>query len=236
MMFKISTALLLVTMMVEEAPFLLKSSSPSLPMTASAFAAFSSTKSLKQRANAHLLSTLTPLSSSKKEEEEEGYQVEISYEGRKTTLNVKPDEPILSAMERSHVSKTLCLPDIPHECRRGNCLTCTGIHAPNSNVSNLVSEDNGLSPHLSKKTFENKKGEEGGYVLTCSSFVVGDGVKLELGRNDDIWTEVYSDRLMGDDMERIGMEARAKLLRRVAEQNVQKWAKETEKALRQSGR
>jgi len=31
-------------------------------------------------------------------------------------------------------------------------------------------------------------------------------------------------------------QARAKLLRRVAEQNVQKWAKETEKALRQSGR
>eukprot|EP00978_Attheya_sp_CCMP212_P023327 scaffold71216_cov42-Attheya_sp.AAC.1 len=171
------------------------------------------------------------------QQNEGGHFVQVTFEGKSCDILVRPDETILNAMERSQVTDELCIPSIPHECRKGCCLTCTGRHQEGSNVAAAAAAtnngdenvDNGLSPGIATTM------DRQGYVLTCSSYVVGDGIKLDLGRNDDAWTSIYQDRLEGPEMEAISQRARAKLLRLTAEQNVPKWTKETESALEKSG-
>mmetsp|Transcript_37878 Transcript_37878/g.55810 ORF Transcript_37878/g.55810 Transcript_37878/m.55810 type:complete len:265 (-) Transcript_37878:405-1199(-) len=153
-----------------------------------------------------------------------GYPVTVSYDGLTCDIIVQSGETILAALERNGVSDLLCLTTVPHECRRGNCLTCTGAHREGSNTSNLVRGEDGLAPKVSK--------DAKGFVLTCSSYVVGEGVKLDLGLNHEAWDELYSDRLKGDDADRIGLEAIAKLHRLTAENNIQKWREELEKQLK----
>jgi hypothetical protein len=68
-----------------------------------------------------------------------------------------------------------------------------------------------------------------GYVLTCSSYLTGSGVHLTLGENHQVWEDVYKLRL---EDERLALETMARIIRRNAEQNVEKWAKETEEVLR----
>lgn len=69
-----------------------------------------------------------------------------------------------------------------------------------------------------------------GYVQTCSSFVTGEDVWLELGVCHDVWDMVNRDNL---DKERIRYEAMAKSMRMFDEKNVMKWAKKTETMLKQ---
>lgn len=159
----------------------------------------------------------------------EGYAVEVNYEGRTTEVVVHRDEPILSALERTGAVRRLAISDPPFECRRGNCLTCAGRHAEGSKASSLRRGGDGLSPQMSKEV------RDLGYVLTCSSFVLGDGVKLELGSNSDAWEAVHKTRLESPETERVGMEAKARLMRLAAEQNVPRWAQKTEKALEGPG-
>lgn len=154
------------------------------------------------------------------------YTVEVIHQNMKTTVDVSPDETILQALERSNVHDTLALPSLPNDCRRGNCLTCSGRHTSESQVHNVEigEEENGLSPSM-KDTVENK-----GVVLTCCSHVTGDGVQLELGVNDEVWRSVYAS---GDDKEgeRIRSDAVAKTMRLNDERNLKKWAKKTERML-----
>mmetsp|Transcript_29656 Transcript_29656/g.45353 ORF Transcript_29656/g.45353 Transcript_29656/m.45353 type:complete len:266 (+) Transcript_29656:117-914(+) len=154
------------------------------------------------------------------------YTVEVIHQNMKTTVNVSPDETILQALERSNVHDTLALPSLPNDCRRGNCLTCSGRHTPESQVHNVEigEEEHGLSPSM-KNTVEKK-----GVVLTCCSHVTGDGVQLELGVNDEVWRSVYAS---GDDKEgeRIRTDAVAKTMRLNDERNLKKWAKKTERML-----
>jgi len=130
----------------------------------------------------------------------DGHVVEVHYEGRRTEVVVQRDESILSALERTGAARRLAISDPPFECRRGNCLTCAGRHAEGSLTSSVRRGEDGLSPYLSKEV----RGL--GYVLTCSSFVVGDGVKLELGSNSDAWEAVHTKRLESSDTERVGLE------------------------------
>jgi len=160
--------------------------------------------------------------------EQKEYSVEVSYEGRSCKIKVRPYETLLAAMERAGTADRLSLPSLPSDCRRGNCLTCSGRHAEGSKEASLARGDDGLSPHMSREV------QKAGYVLTCSSFVVGDGLKMQLGENDDVWKAMYQTRIEDEMTEHIGRAAKARVIRRAAESNVPKWTKQTEKVLDQT--
>jgi len=155
----------------------------------------------------------------------DSYQVEITLDGKTSIISVKPGESILNALEQNS-SQDFSVSFIPHECRRGNCLTCAGRHLDKSVSSNLVQKENGLSPEVSDALFE-----DGKYVLTCSSYVIGDGVKLELGANTLAWDVIYRNRLKNEEVERMNLEASAKAMRLAAERNVEQWKLKTERLL-----
>lgn len=157
--------------------------------------------------------------------ENQEYSVEVSYEGRSTRISVRSDETLLSAMERSGAADRLSVPSLPSDCRRGNCLTCSGRHSPNSNHESLVRGEDGLSPHMSRQV------KKAGYLLTCSSFVVGDGLSIELNQNNDVWNAMYQERIQDEMAQYIGRAAKARVIRRAAESNVPKWKRQTERVL-----
>jgi hypothetical protein len=107
-------------------------------------------------------------------------------------------------------------------------LTCVGTHATESNESSIVHGEDGLSPHISKQA------RKRGYILTCSSYVVGDGVKLQIGDNNKAWDYLFRERLEEESTQLAGREAMAKVIRISAERNVVDWAKETEEVLRKT--
>ena len=153
----------------------------------------------------------------------EGHMVEISHEGRTASVFVQPHETILMALERSRSS--LSMSSLPFDCQRGNCLTCSGLVKEGS--SSIVRGDDGLAPAVGDNL--RKKG----FVLTCSSYVVGEGVKIELGQNEAAWTETYQTQPESG-MPDMGNAAAAKALRLAAEKDVPKWARDTEKTLKES--
>lgn len=75
-----------------------------------------------------------------------------------------------------------------------------------------------------------------GYVLTCSSYVVAQssGLQLQLGKNHQLWQEVYASpgRFTTQDAQLAARSAMARVIRKSAERNVEEWALETEKVLR----
>jgi hypothetical protein len=161
------------------------------------------------------------------------YTIQVSYEGRSCPVMVRSDETILAAMERSGTADQLSLPSLPNHCRRGNCLTCTGRHGEKSATKavQLSADGDGLSPYLSEQV------QRRGYVLTCSSHVVAEGVSLELGTNEFAWRDLYQTRLEQDATERqqMGREVLARAIRKRDERNLARWAAETEAALQKSG-
>ena len=156
------------------------------------------------------------------------YSVEVSYDGRSCKIQVRPYETLLAAMERNGAADRLSLPSLPSDCRRGNCLTCSGRHVEGSKKASIVRGDDGLSPHMSREV------NKAGYLLTCSSFVVGDGLKIQLGENDSVWKAMYKERLEDERAVHIGRAAKARVIRRAAENNVPKWTKQTERVLDQT--
>jgi len=119
----------------------------------------------------------------------DGYYVDVTYENRKSKIFVQKEESILSALENAKISKTLCVSTLPFECRRGNCLTCVG-KITGEDKSVIRQEEDGLEPNLSQEI------RDSGYVMTCSTFVVGDGLKIELGLKDEVWDYVYRGRIV----------------------------------------
>jgi ferredoxin len=156
------------------------------------------------------------------------YAVQVTYEGRSCTIAVEPGETILAAMERTGVSDPLCLPLLPQDCRRGNCLTCTGRHGPGSQPQSLASIGDGLSPHMSDQV------SLAGYVLTCCATVTGPGVHLTLGENEGAWRMMHQTRLRDDEAKRVHQESVARVMTLRAERNVPRWAKETEDVLKKT--
>lgn len=160
------------------------------------------------------------------------YPVTVSFDGSSCVIDVQLGESILAAMERhGRVAETLGLPEMPADCRRGNCMTCAARHASDSNPTSLERGEDGLAPSLSRHVKKSKSA----YVLTCSSFVKGDGVHLELAENDRIWNDLYRRRLESEDTRRVGREAMARVIRKHAERNRELWTEETEEMLRKSG-
>lgn len=167
-----------------------------------------------------------------------GIPFQVSYEGESLEIDALPGESILAAIERHQVSSKLgILTDPPSECRRGNCLTCTaaatlqppeGIGEGKMVLSTALRSDDGLAPSLSEWIARR------GYVLTCSTYVVGPGVDVELGVNHDAWQDVYKNRLESEETQLSARKALARVIRKNAEQNVDEWRRGTEQALLES--
>lgn len=167
-------------------------------------------------------------SASSPQQNEDHYTMEISYEGKTCTTDIRQGESILSALERTGAADQLSLPALPADCRRGNCLTCVGRHAPGSDAEQLQRGEDGLSPYMSDQA------KKRGYIMTCSSFVEGNGVKLEVGKNEKAWEELYKSRLEEEPTKLAGRAAMAKVIRMGAERNVEEWTEETEEVYRKS--
>lgn len=161
-------------------------------------------------------------------QDDDSYSLEVTYEGRTHTTSIQKGESILAALERTGTADQLSMPSLHSDCRRGNCLTCVGRHAPESSTQNLVRGEDGLTPYMSKEA------RKRGYILTCSSFVAGDGVKLEIGANQEAWEELYLSRLEEESTQEAGRAAVAKVIRMSAERNVEDWKEETEEVLKYS--
>mmetsp|Transcript_9900 Transcript_9900/g.12544 ORF Transcript_9900/g.12544 Transcript_9900/m.12544 type:complete len:230 (-) Transcript_9900:6-695(-) len=148
----------------------------------------------------------------------------LTYENQSTTIDVKESETILSALERNRAHNSdpllLSIPSIPQECRKGNCLTCAACHIAPSNKKAIETKNDGLAPRISDLV--NKEG----FVQTCSSYVTGEGLHLELGVCDDIWKKVWKNNEEG---ERIRNAAMAKTIRLSNEKNLHRWHQKTEK-------
>ena len=152
------------------------------------------------------------------------HTITVHYENRSCDILARSDETILTALERNQLSlENLGLPNaaIPSDCRRGNCLTCTGTHASVSSRrasgTAVVCDGDGLSPHVSK-TIRDK-----GYILTCSTRVVGEGLQLNLGENHKVWSDIYQDRLEKEPTQEEKWAAMARSKRKSDERNEARW-------------
>jgi hypothetical protein len=157
--------------------------------------------------------------------EETQVNVKITYDGFTRDIPVFRNESILNAMERMNIAQKMGLPDLPSDCRKGCCLTCSAIHAENSVTSNLYVGTDGLNPSLSTELSDN------GFVLTCSSYVRGNGVHLSLNQNVEAWQAMYRERFESEGLQLAGRKAMARVIRRNAERRLDEWIRETERVL-----
>ena len=183
--------------------------------------------------NNHPSTIISSSISSIHQENEISHPVQIHHQGLTATIHVKENESILQALERQSSSSSstpnnkststaLGLSSIPHECRRGNCLTCASRLLSDHHESNIQPNINhGLSPRIGNDLTKN------GFILTCCSYITGPGVTLELEQNEEVWDRVYRSRF--DNLHQLGMEVRARQLRRVDESNVGGWKERMEK-------
>lgn len=158
----------------------------------------------------------------------QGYPVQVSHEGISCEIQVRRNETILAALERCGVAEQLATP-LPFDCRRGNCLTCTGrlMNRSSSFSSVVTNAEVGLTPYMAQQV------EEAGFVLTCSSYVTGPGVQLELGQNNHAWQQLWSRHFQTEEVQNAGRAAVARVMRFRAENHLTKWAAETERVLQQ---
>jgi len=192
------------------------------------------------------------------------YVVKVSYEGRTCEISVDVGESVLNAMERSSkdVARQLGLSGLPSDCRRGSCMTCSAVHNSDSRTQNLTQRGDSLTPATSRRVLasaasadttatpssveaasvlanvnhdENRQEDKRRFVLTCSSYVEGDGVHLELGKCDSAWIEAYRTGIESDEeTQRIARESVARAIRKGAERNVAAWKARTEEVLRRT--
>jgi ferredoxin len=171
-----------------------------------------------------------------------GTTITVSYAGQACNITVGINESILAALERQSTfiqSHLTALPDLPSDCRRGNCLTCAASlmweendDSPFLDTEFIHTQDDGLSPAMSEM-IANK-----GYILTCSSFITpqrsAPAMRLELGVQEDVWKEVYRDRFTTAESQLTAQAAMARVLRKSAERNLPDWIRATERVLRQT--
>ncbi|CAH8317248.1 unnamed protein product [Eruca vesicaria subsp. sativa] len=81
------------------------------------------------------------------------YKVVVEQDGKKTELEVEPDETILSKALESGM-------DVPYDCNLGVCMTC-----PAKLVTGTVDQSDGM---LSEDVVER------GYALLCASYPTSD--------------------------------------------------------------
>mmetsp|Transcript_15669 Transcript_15669/g.23737 ORF Transcript_15669/g.23737 Transcript_15669/m.23737 type:complete len:245 (-) Transcript_15669:351-1085(-) len=163
---------------------------------------------------------------------DESFTITVSHEGMTGEITVHRNETILAALERQ--SDSLCLTQLPFECRRGNCLTCVGHVAGKDEKKtgsydakeNILQVEDGLPPYMSDQLRSSDQ------LLLCSSYITGPGVSIALG-NDYPKNHIQWNYGRQRERERIKLAATAKLFRMQAEQNLHQWKEDTEKTLLQ---
>jgi len=105
------------------------------------------------------------------------WPVTVMVGGRSHKVAVSENEPVLAAVERAGL-----LPGC--DCRRGSCLSCAARVVAGNPWALQCSSETALCP----------LGHEQGLVLLCSSFVVGDGLCIELDADGDAWDVQYNQR------------------------------------------
>jgi ring-1,2-phenylacetyl-CoA epoxidase subunit PaaE len=88
------------------------------------------------------------------------YHVQINYEGQTYNIPVKPSETILEAALNADI-------DLPYSCQAGMCTACMGL-CTQGRIR--MDEEDGLTEAEIAK----------GYVLTCVSHPVSDGVVIDV--------------------------------------------------------
>ena len=159
------------------------------------------------------------------------YLVRVQFEDFDTTdtITVQEGESILSALERAASAQGWS--EIPSDCRRGNCLTCTARHGERSNVEHVqpLTED-GLSPALSINSIDD---DDENFFLTCRSTVTGPGVEVQVGQNSIVWKHMYKTRFEDESTRQATDAALARVLRKAAERFPKEWREKTEAMLNQ---
>lgn len=187
------------------------------------------------------------------------HSLTVSYEGQSCEILVRHDETILEALERCRVQDILALPEMPADCRRGNCLTCTAWCRGDDSqtISHLSYSEHLLTLEESEQLQHQQRRQsrqqlrqshvlqaddglspelsrvlsQRGFVLTCSSYLRESGLELELGSNHYVWDQVYRERLESTEMKDITRAACARTIRGYAERNLEKWTNEVEQVL-----
>jgi ferredoxin len=154
------------------------------------------------------------------------FTIKVTHQNKTMTIPISPDEPILQALEKQDLQDKLSLHSLPQDCRRGNCLTCSG-RILSGNAKDILMDDDGLTPSMSDRI--SKKN----LVLTCSSYVKSDGIHLELGVCDDAWRELWggSQPWVDEEGEIIRNDAVARAIRMNDEKSLNRWILKTEKML-----
>ena len=182
--------------------------------------------------------------------------ITISYEGASCQIPIassssSPGETILAALERHqlYLQRQLGLPELSSDCRRGNCLTCAARvitdrpqngeaqaryaekddnDGKDSAIPRVIRSANGLSPYMAKQV------QDAGYILTCSSFVTGSGLELQLSQQDLLWKLMYQQLFESEETQYVARQAKARWLRKLAEKNLSQWKQATEQAWQQT--
>jgi ferredoxin len=162
----------------------------------------------------------TRLHSHNSNDNDDRFTITVSYEGDSCQLEVPHGQTILSALESSHVGHELGIPDLPFECRRGNCWTCTA-RVKQGMDSIRVKDKDATSQFMVQE----------GLVPTCSTIVTDNGLEIELGVQDVAWKTLYQERLMREETQLVARAAMAKTIRKSNERNVYEWKQETERVL-----
>mmetsp|Transcript_9756 Transcript_9756/g.18333 ORF Transcript_9756/g.18333 Transcript_9756/m.18333 type:complete len:259 (+) Transcript_9756:254-1030(+) len=159
-------------------------------------------------------------------DDERTYTMKVTHQNKTMTIPISPNEPILQALEKHDLQDKLSLHSLPQDCRRGNCLTCSG-RILSGNPEDVLLNDDGLTPSMSDRISKKK------LVLTCSSYVKSDGVHLELGVCDDAWRELWggSQPWVDEEGEIVRNDAVARAMRINDEKSLNKWVVKTEKML-----
>ena len=105
------------------------------------------------------------------------WSVEVSSEfDSPQSLHAAFSEPLLHVAERAGMTPS-------NECRRGNCLSCAARLLPGSSL-NFRTDD----------VFLCNDAKARGYLLTCSTYATGPGLRIELEKNYEASMIQYHDR------------------------------------------
>jgi ferredoxin len=103
---------------------------------------------------------------------EDEYEVTVVWKGEERKLIVRGDESILMACEEAGLSA-------PYLCRNGVCLECTG----------KVVE--GMEHIRRDSQCHNDENVDAGYVCTCSTYVGGSGLKIEMEKMEEAYKKQF---------------------------------------------
>eukprot|EP00638_Chattonella_subsalsa_P010126 CAMPEP_0117772710 /NCGR_PEP_ID=MMETSP0947-20121206/25288_1 /TAXON_ID=44440 /ORGANISM="Chattonella subsalsa, Strain CCMP2191" /LENGTH=136 /DNA_ID=CAMNT_0005598445 /DNA_START=122 /DNA_END=532 /DNA_ORIENTATION=- len=102
------------------------------------------------------------------------WDVELTFNGETKVVNVSEDMCILEAAET-------VFDDPPFSCRNGVCTTCSCLISEGIEEENYMLAVHGMG----------KPQRDAGYAMSCQTHVTGPGVKITLGKYDEVYEDQY---------------------------------------------